>query len=85
MPCDKLTQIGIRNVSSTAREGYEDARRRNSTILSGRQARQLGTNGVLAAVPAGVRYYVTTDIDGFDPSIAPVPERPATEASYITK
>ena len=26
---------------------------------------------MLAAVPAGVRYYVTTDIDGFDPSIAP--------------
>jgi len=45
-----LTQIGIRNVSSTAKEGCEDARRRNSTTLSVRQARQLGTNGVLAAV-----------------------------------
>ena len=49
----------------------QDARRRNSTILSCRQARQLGTNGVLDAVPAGVRYYVTIYIDGFDPSIAP--------------
>ena len=26
---------------------------------------------MLAAVPAGVRYYVTSDIDGFDSSIAP--------------
>src|SRR5690606_13952633 len=32
-----LTQLGIRNVSSTAREGYEDARARGSDILSVRQ------------------------------------------------
>ncbi|WP_119271101.1 agmatinase [Taklimakanibacter deserti] len=66
-----LTQIGIRNVSSTAREGYEDARARGSTILSVRQARRLGAEGVLAKIPQGARYYVTIDIDGFDPSIAP--------------
>ncbi|GEO15084.1 agmatinase [Microvirga aerophila] len=66
-----LTQIGIRNVSSTAREGYEDARSRGSTILSVRQARVLGRDGVLEQIPAGARYYVTIDIDGFDPSIAP--------------
>jgi agmatinase len=66
-----LTQLGIRNVSSTAREGYEDARRRGSEIRSVRQCRKLGTEGVLALIPAGVRYYVTIDIDAFDPSIAP--------------
>lgn len=66
-----LTQLGIRNVSSTAREGYDAAREFGSTILSVRQVRQLGTAGVLATIPAGARYYVTIDIDGFDPSIAP--------------
>ncbi len=66
-----MTQLGIRNVSSTAREGYDDARARGSTILSVRQVRKLGTDGVLAIIPSGVRYYVTIDIDGFDPSIAP--------------
>jgi agmatinase len=66
-----LTQLGIRNVSSTAREGYEDARRRGSTIRSVRQCRRLGVDGVLALIPAGARYYVTIDIDGFDPSISP--------------
>jgi agmatinase len=66
-----LSQIGIRNVSSTAREGYEDARRMGSDIVAVRQARRLGADGVLARIPAGVRYYVTIDIDGFDPSIAP--------------
>jgi len=66
-----LSQFGIRNVSSTAREGYEDARRMGSDILSVRQIRKMGVDGVLQRIPAGKRYYVTIDIDGFDPSIAP--------------
>jgi agmatinase len=66
-----LTQLGIRNVSSTAREGYEDARARGSTILSVRQVRKLGTAAVLERIPAAARLYLTIDIDGFDPSIAP--------------
>lgn len=65
-----LSQIGIRNVSSTSRDGYEDARRMGSDILSVRQFRKLGVDGVLARVPAGMRYYLTIDIDAFDPSIA---------------
>jgi len=66
-----LSQLGIRNVSSTARDGYEAARAMGSDILSVRQVRRLGIEGTLARIPAGVRYYVTIDIDGFDPSIAP--------------
>ena len=66
-----ITQLGIRNVSSTSREGYEAARAAGADILSVRQIRALGNEGVLARIPEGVRYYVTIDIDGFDPSIAP--------------
>ncbi len=66
-----LSQIGIRNVSSTAREGYEDARKMGSDIQSVRQFRKLGVDGMLARIPENVRYYVTIDIDAFDPSIAP--------------
>jgi agmatinase len=66
-----LTQLGIRNVSSTARDGAADARARGSTILSVRQMRKLGAEAVLAGIPNRGRYYVTIDIDGFDPSIAP--------------
>ncbi|WP_120502406.1 agmatinase [Roseovarius sp. EL26] len=66
-----LSQIGIRNVSSTAKDGYDDARAMGSDILSVRQFRKLGVGNVLSRIPEGVRYYVTIDIDGFDPSIAP--------------
>ncbi len=66
-----LTQIGIRNVSSTAKEGYEDARRMGSDILSVRQFRGMGVDAVLDRIPANRNYYVSIDIDAFDPSIAP--------------
>ena len=65
-----LSQIGIRNVSSTAKDGYESARAMGSDIQSVRQFRALGVAGMLERVPADARYYVTIDIDGFDPSIA---------------
>ncbi|MFZ5961606.1 agmatinase [Thalassococcus sp. BH17M4-6] len=66
-----LTQVGIRNVSSTAREGYEDARAMGSDILSVRQARKLGVAALADRVPDGARVYITLDIDAFCPSIAP--------------
>jgi agmatinase len=65
-----MTQLGIRNVSSTAKDGYEDARARGSDILSVRQVRKLGTEAVVARIPEGARVYVTIDIDAFCPSIA---------------
>ncbi len=66
-----ITQLGIRNVSSSNRADYEAARKAGSDILSVRQIRELGTQKVIQRVPANARYYVTIDIDAFDPSIAP--------------
>lgn len=66
-----LTQFGIRNVSSTAKEGYADARAMGATILSVRQVRNAGLQGALESIPRGARLYVTIDIDAFCPSIAP--------------
>ncbi len=66
-----FTQLGIRNVSSSNRDDYNAARAAGSTILSVRDVRRLGRDGVVDLVPEGARYYLTIDIDGFDPSIAP--------------
>ncbi|MGH1452999.1 MAG: agmatinase [Paracoccaceae bacterium] len=66
-----LTQVGIRNVSSTAREGYDDARAMGSDILSVRQARKLGALSLAQRIPQGAPLYITIDIDAFCPSIAP--------------
>ena len=66
-----ITALGIRNVTSTAKDGYEAARAMGDDILSVRQIRKLGIEATLARIPRGVDYYLTIDIDGFDPSIAP--------------
>ncbi len=66
-----LSQIGIRNVSSTAKDGYTDARNMGSDIQSVRQLRKMGITAMLDRIPKGERYYITIDIDAFDPSIAP--------------
>ena len=65
-----MTQIGIRNVSSTAREGYIEAKKRGSQIISVRQFRKIGIEQILNTIPKNIRYYLTMDIDAFDPSIA---------------
>ncbi|MGY9042862.1 MAG: agmatinase [Rhodobacterales bacterium] len=65
-----ISQFGIRNVSSTAKVGYEDARAMGSDILSVRQFRKIGPKEAANRIPKG-RVYVTIDIDAFCPSIAP--------------
>ncbi|PIE56511.1 MAG: agmatinase [Desulfobulbus propionicus] len=66
-----FTQLGIRNVSSSNSQDYAYARECGSDIISVRQVRAMGKDEVLKRIPAGVNYYITIDIDGFDPSIAP--------------
>ncbi|MNF40552.1 Proclavaminate amidinohydrolase [compost metagenome] len=66
-----MTQMGIRNVSSSNRSDYNAAREAGSNILSVRDVRRLGRDGVLDLIPECESYYITIDIDGFDPSIAP--------------
>ena len=65
-----LSQIGIRNVSSTAKEGYDEARTRGSDIISVRQQRDLGAIETIKRIGLNKRVYVTIDIDAFCPSIA---------------
>ena len=66
-----LTQVGIRNVSSTSKEGYEDAKAMTSDILSVRQTRKIGPKNLVGRIPKDSNVYVTIDIDAFCPSIAP--------------
>ena len=66
-----LTQVGIRNVSSTAKEGYDSAKAMNSDILSVRQTRKIGPKNLVDRIPKDAKVYVTIDIDAFCPSIAP--------------
>ena len=65
-----ITQIGIRNVSSTSKEGYDDAIKMGSNIFSVRDFRKLKHDTIISTIPKNENYYLTIDIDAFDPSIA---------------
>ncbi|MGE7768867.1 arginase family protein [Peribacillus sp. NPDC096540] len=67
----RIFQFGIRGISSSQKEDVDAARKYGSVILSPRQMRKKGLREVLEQIPAGEKYYVTIDIDGIDPSIAP--------------
>jgi len=77
-----MTQIGIRNVSSTSKAGYEDAKSKGSQIFSVRHLRSLGVKKILEKIPRNIRYYITIDIDAFDPSIAPGTGTPSHGGFY---
>ena len=77
-----MTQIGIRNVSSTAKDGYIDARSKGSSIFSVRQYRKMGIDKIIDNIPKNKNYYITIDIDAFDPSIAPGTGTPSHGGFY---
>jgi agmatinase len=66
----KMIQLGIRGVSSTAKNGFDDAKRMGSTILSVRKVREIGVEAVAQMIPSDSLIYISIDIDGLDPSIA---------------
>ena len=66
-----MAQLGIRAFPITSRASIEEAREYGSVIMSAKKIRQMGLPDTIAAIPQCERYYVTIDIDGLDPSIAP--------------
>lgn len=66
----KMVQIGLRGLGSSRREDFEAAREYGSILISAKEAKELGTQGVMDKIPDSPKYYVTIDIDAFDISLA---------------
>ena len=77
-----ITHVGIRNVSSTAKEGYEEAKKMGSKIFSVRQFRNHNIKEIINHIPNDINLYLTIDIDAFDPSIAPGTGTPSHGGFY---
>lgn len=77
-----MAQFGVRGLGSSTRSDFEDARKFGSLILSPRQIRKMGVDKAIELIPQFDRYYVTIDIDGMDPSIAPGTGTPAAGGFY---
>jgi agmatinase len=46
-------------------------------IIPAREVRQAGVAAALARIPVADRYFITLDMDGLDPAIAPAVQAPA--------
>jgi agmatinase len=65
-----MAQIGIRDVRTSA-DQIADAEASGAVIITREMVREQGTKNALERLPPLGNTYVTIDIDGLDPSIAP--------------
>jgi agmatinase len=67
-----MAQIGLRGIGS-ARQAEADAARAygRSLVIGAEEVHRVGIENVIDRIPTHERYYVTFDIDGMDPVIAP--------------
>ena len=72
-----IAQFGIRTFPGASMEDLADAREYGSVIQSVEAVRKIGIEAAVARVPRCDKYYLTLDIDGMDPSLAPGTGTPA--------
>lgn len=67
---DRIIQAGIRSFR-THEEDAADTMRDGNTVITARDLRQRGPQGLAALLPEGGPVYVSIDVDVLDPSIVP--------------
>lgn len=66
-----MAQIGLRGAGSARRAEVDAARAFGSVLVTAAELRRDGVAAALGRVPAADRYFITFDMDGMDPGIAP--------------
>jgi agmatinase len=73
----EIFQIGLRASGSARPEEVEAAYAYGAHLISAYELHDVGMKAILDRIPNGRRYYITVDMDGMDPSIAPAVNAPA--------
>ena len=66
-----IHQIGIRSFGSSTEEEVKAAREWGADIHTARQLHARGIERVIRALPKCVKFFITLDVDGMDPSVMP--------------
>lgn len=66
-----MVQFGLRGYGSARKREVEAARAFGSVLVKAEEVHEVGARAVLEKVPRGEAYYLTIDIDGLDPAVAP--------------
>jgi agmatinase len=68
---ERIVQVGLRGVGSARAGDVEDARAAGNLLITARDVHERGPSSVLAAIPADASVFLSLDLDGLDPSVAP--------------
>jgi agmatinase len=72
LPCvERIVHVGLRGVGSARAEEVEASRARGNLLIRAVDLHEHGIDWLLAQLSGTARYFVTIDVDGLDPSIAP--------------
>ena len=66
-----IHQIGIRSFGSSTEEEVKVARKWGADIHTARQVHAQGIERVIKALPNDIKFFITLDVDGLDPSVMP--------------
>lgn len=72
-----IVQIGLRGIGSARQGDVSDALERGNVIISAAEIYKNGIDATVTKLPPAKDYYITFDMDGIDPSIAPGVNSPA--------
>ena len=72
----QIFQIGLRASGSARIEEAEAALAYGAHLITAWELHDFGMDAILARIPDGGRYYLTVDLDGMDPAIAPAVAAP---------
>jgi agmatinase len=67
----EIVHVGLRGWGAAREADVQDSLRMGNTIITAEQVHDGGVQRVIQALPTDANFYITLDIDGLDPSIAP--------------
>ena len=73
---ERIFQIGLRGTGSARDEEVEAAHAYGAELVTAYELHEQGIEAIVARIPDNGRYYLTVDMDGIDPSIAPAVAAP---------
>jgi len=67
----RIVQVGLRGVGSARTSDVADARAAGNLLVTARRLRERGVDAILGELPPDEPVFISFDLDGLDPSVAP--------------
>jgi agmatinase len=67
----RIVQVGLRGVGSARTSDVADARAAGNLLVTARRLRERGVDAILGELPRDEPVFISFDLDGLDPSVAP--------------